>query len=136
MITTSPHQPTAKEKMEDGHEWNWVRGAWRCKQCLKSTRNKLAKVGRCQGAPPSLSRAWRQASMYKHSLRAAADDAGDWLMYCTHCGGWASQRAVKLAGRCSNKPSKQGTTVLNRISSGRHPVGCQAAWCVGEPLQL
>ena len=31
-----PPRPSIEQQLGDGHEWNWIRGAWRCRQCLKA----------------------------------------------------------------------------------------------------
>ena len=74
------------------------------------------------GAPASLKAAWQQAKPLKHKLRVTADVAGEWIMFCKNCGGYASIKAVKLADRCKGQANRQGTTQLNRIYSRKHPL--------------
>ena len=104
-----------------GHDWLWSGKAWRCRECLRLTRDRRRVKAKCCGAPESVRQALLAADGNKHQLMVARDEQEVCCIWCRRCGCWAGNRAFGLKEVCRGKPTRQGKTCLNRIGVNRHP---------------
>ena len=103
-----------------GHDWQWSGKAWRCRECLRMTRDRRKGRTPCVGAPESVRTALLAAGGNKHQLMVARDENEVCCIWCRRCGCWAGNRAIGLKEVC-REPTRQGKTCLNRVRGNLHP---------------
>ena len=116
-----------------GHDWTWNGRAWQCCECMRMTTNRSSNRQQCHGVPTSIGIAVAQAKANGHSLIGARDSTGAPAIWCNKCDSYGSSTAVHLTNRCM-KPTRQGKTVLCRLTRGCHPEGCKRMQSTGIPL--
>ena len=98
---------------------------WRCAVCACHT-SSLATVqarGMCPGPVEKLR---RLASLDKgHVLWCStyerADGQPGYLLSCTQCAGWSTERGRMLTQQCPGHQEQRRRVDLQRIRAGRHP---------------
>ena len=114
------HQLVAK--VRHPHQWYWThRGTWRCRQCWREKWQTESQ----QNFEPcgSVGGTMRQLGICApfHQLTAAVVDGGpEMVIFCRACGGFAENRASKLAGPTC-KATSWTRRSLRRLEQGFHP---------------
>ena len=106
------------------HSWTWARGAWQCKNCLRTKRRQCSTADSrpCVSMPEGLKNLFESGNPGGHSLRITqVGDYKSMLVFCQRCGAYAEQRAIKLLEPCEPKLVGFGVTALKRLGKFLHP---------------
>ncbi len=111
----------ARTNIEGAHQWEFVAGFWRCRQCLKLTlRDDLTPELACQRCNgPKAKLAAEAVVAAGHAL--ACTEGGSRVLFCTRCGAFSARRAYGLGARCLGAPKPSGKQALARIRRGLEP---------------
>jgi hypothetical protein len=112
------------------HVLDWLATGFQCRLCLRTWDAAPAAGDVCKGLPRALDELLRHRGA-GHRLVVREDigmGAGRWILFCTRCGGYTSERIRLLSGQC---PGNVGTrvTFLKRLAmegldpSGRRKLG-------------